>query len=779
MIVIVVVASLVVFAWVNGYMGFATNKMGKAIVIQSAAVEPNSNQLVVYIQNVGQGSVRLDSSSVYVEDEIKTISIHGGSMPYTLGEGDTVEVKTSQQVNSLSEKVHVKVTTLDGVSAEASFTVATLSSSSEHKKIVYVVIGVDTEMWDSHDVYLGLNDPNDPKHTDPTPKMDARDYSTTDPSTIAAVYNNEFRGSHLDDFGNTFKMTWFAEMDYLLSQGEWVWQDGTTAGVSGYTSVYDLLMNNFGGKIALYGDAIEWHHHFEVYENGQWQFYWQDIDNNYQYQMDALDHMILDRQFYPSVWRTGWNLMSPGLSNWLDQYIPFEFTSPDGNWYPYQPSDAAHWAVTTYYHGQNANDAFLYAQQNGAAIYSIYCHDTDDMTSTIDLTQSILKDAQSYYPDVSFKYVTAKEAVQSALGYTDRSAPVFTLIKNQDGSYTARSNEAIWENNLYVALKYTDNTYVHIKPTSTGSNTWEFASLGDIVTKENVANLAQDTAYTISAVTASSFTPGNEPIFAVDGIDTVMSSWKSSSVCPQWLQLDLGSIKDFGSIRTHFYDYEECTYKYRIETSNNAQTWQTIVNEKNGRGVEWDSFQTQHARYVRIIVTDSSLDSLANIIEVRVGATQLAVTASSYYEGYPPDLAVDGVGYTYWGTSDLVPEGRLPQWLQVDLGSPISISEIETEFYHDATPRTYTYHIDVSNNGQSWTPVVSSKTGSGDVIDEFPEITARYVRVTITGNTVNNAAHIMELKVFHVTTIHPQLSKIGIAACDLKGNAGVLVTNVP
>ena len=54
MIAIAVVASLVTYAWVMGYMSFQTNKTGLAIQIQSV-----SQTGTVYVQNVGDGVVKL------------------------------------------------------------------------------------------------------------------------------------------------------------------------------------------------------------------------------------------------------------------------------------------------------------------------------------------------------------------------------------------------------------------------------------------------------------------------------------------------------------------------------------------------------------------------------------------------------------------------------------------------------------------------------------------------------------------------------------------------
>jgi flagellin-like protein len=67
MIAIAVVASLVVYAWVTGYIGGTTTTAGNAIQIQSYGPGDNDNQMKIYVQNVGQGPVEiLKSGGVYI-----------------------------------------------------------------------------------------------------------------------------------------------------------------------------------------------------------------------------------------------------------------------------------------------------------------------------------------------------------------------------------------------------------------------------------------------------------------------------------------------------------------------------------------------------------------------------------------------------------------------------------------------------------------------------------------------------------------------------------------
>jgi archaeal type IV pilus assembly protein PilA len=103
MIAIAVVASLVTYAWVMGYMGFTTNKTGLAIQIQSV-----SQTGTVYVQNVGNGAVSFAANCVYVDG----IAV-GGTAQSNIGAGATVQFA----VPAFTAGTHsytIKVTSMDG-----------------------------------------------------------------------------------------------------------------------------------------------------------------------------------------------------------------------------------------------------------------------------------------------------------------------------------------------------------------------------------------------------------------------------------------------------------------------------------------------------------------------------------------------------------------------------------------------------------------------------------------------------------------------------------------
>jgi hypothetical protein len=121
MIAVAVAASLVTYAWVMGYLGFTTNKVGKAIQVQS--VTPNGN---VYVQNVGDSNLQI--SSFYVNgilDPLATASDSTMPTPLTLDGTNLLPVNATETATITWSKgafttnpVTVKIVTTDGTSAE-------------------------------------------------------------------------------------------------------------------------------------------------------------------------------------------------------------------------------------------------------------------------------------------------------------------------------------------------------------------------------------------------------------------------------------------------------------------------------------------------------------------------------------------------------------------------------------------------------------------------------------------------------------------------------------
>lgn len=97
----------------------------------------------------------------------------------------------------------------------------------------------------------------------------------------------------------------------------------------------------------------------------------------------------------------------------------------------------------------------------------------------------------------------------------------------------------------------------------------------------------------------------------------------------------------------------------------------------------------------------------------------------------PASSAVDNNALTRWSAE------TYPQWLEVDLGAAHTIGKTELIFYQD---RAYTYQIEVKKSQDDhYIRVVdrpdntTSGTLESPLTDEFHQVEARYVKITVTG----------------------------------------------
>lgn len=122
-----------------------------------------------------------------------------------------------------------------------------------------------------------------------------------------------------------------------------------------------------------------------------------------------------------------------------------------------------------------------------------------------------------------------------------------------------------------------------------------------------------------------------------------------------------------------------------------------------------------------------------------------AKSSDSYDDDYSPSRAID---------NDL---GRTSRWsskgtgnsITLDLGSTKPVTSIETAWYK-ADLRIAYFDVDTSNNGNSWTNVLSGASAQGTedfIAFDLQETNARYVRIVGQGNSASSWNSLIEVKV--------------------------------
>ncbi|MDR1737479.1 MAG: discoidin domain-containing protein [Candidatus Symbiothrix sp.] len=119
-------------------------------------------------------------------------------------------------------------------------------------------------------------------------------------------------------------------------------------------------------------------------------------------------------------------------------------------------------------------------------------------------------------------------------------------------------------------------------------------------------------------------------------------------------------------------------------------------------------------------------------------AYKKAVTSSGSETANPAANAVDGDATTRWAA----PNGNA-NYIYVNLGKDYIINKVAVQWYDNAaTPRAYKYTVQTRKNGLAdFTTIIdhSDNTQSGYISDTLPDVTARFVKIDVTGATISTA----------------------------------------
>jgi len=209
-----------------------------------------------------------------------------------------------------------------------------------------------------------------------------------------------------------------------------------------------------------------------------------------------------------------------------------------------------------------------------------------------------------------------------------------------------------------------------------------------------------------------------------------------------WWKVDLG--ENHSITGTEIYWEHESTYQYKIETSTDNSTWKIVANKTSNSisAQTMDDSFSETGRYVRITITGGvNSGNWASFFEFRIFDGTYTISPGKNLA----TSANDGSMYSYWIAAD----GNPGHSWSVDLGSNTSLTGSQVVWL--TSGNAYKYRIDVSSDSINWSlaadktsSIVTSQTETDNFI-----ISARYVKITITGGTSNtNKAGFSEFRLF-------------------------------
>src|ERR687897_3446562 len=278
---------------------------------------------------------------------------------------------------------------------------------------------------------------------------------------------------------------------------------------------------------------------------------------------------------------------------------------------------------------------------------------------------------------------------------------------------------------------------------------------GNTENRNSVISEISVNAQTCSAPRVSSVTAkGDDGNVPQNTLDNSLNTRWSNHGFPSWIQYDLGGSQPICSVDVAWYRGDLRANAFTISVSSDGINFTPkFSGQSSGKtiGLERYDVPDSMGRYVRVTVTGNTENSWSSISEVRINggaimeckAPQISGVAAIGNDGNIPQNTLDSNLNTRWSNLGF------PSWIQYDLGESQPICNVDIAWWR-GNLRVNTFTISVSNDGTNFTPIFTGQS-SGKTIglerSNFPDTIAKYMRITVFGNTENSWSSITEVRI--------------------------------
>lgn len=366
---------------------------------------------------------------------------------------------------------------------------------------VYFVLCSDTDTWDGMDVNRYANFLRFGLFSSPT-------------GNAAKVIQPAFRDKIRDANNNPLVLTWF------MLEGSIVAKNANPEVRHPWISNTEMLRRYHDATLKQVKDEIAFHYHNWVWSDPDQdgQYHWNQTTDFATYRddfMQTVGHLIVDGNFMPTSFRSGWHYMDNAWQCLLDSLIPYRLenaspnkhndtTEPIDNiydwsqapltWVPYHP-DPNNYQLPGSLKGwetrcvsmKNLSTTllaapFMRALAGEPQVVTIWSHLAEnDFPQQILAVDSIIHRTAQYFPGVVFEYETATGAMQKWRDVTDTSAPRIRAslsVQAKGREIFIGVDEPIWQVAPLVFLKGTSDSLVQVVPQPVQNLSWK-VSLGN------------------------------------------------------------------------------------------------------------------------------------------------------------------------------------------------------------------------------------------------------------------------------------------------------------
>lgn len=320
---------------------------------------------------------------------------------------------------------------------------------------------------------------------------------------LKKLNSKEFRETLKDSSNQGWKCSWFC-LDHVGFVGE-----NPRMRIAGYHAIYDWYIKKMNDS---FGDTIQWHYH-PLSINGDYHA----CGMNYVASsnvFEILARKIIDRKFFPAVYRPGFHTERPD-SHWLlEQWIPFDYANQaiamsekteqrdvkNGRfgywngattlWEPYHPDFADYRKegnckrviarclnMNTRMRNITEEDfeqAFLEAKRGKDQLVSFTDHDFRDICYDIELMRKMIDKISKKYSDVQFEFCNALEGMRKYYGLKVESCHLRLDLNLKCKSLIISSNDNLFGVQPFFCLKLYGGRYIWSNLDFIGEYQWAF-----------------------------------------------------------------------------------------------------------------------------------------------------------------------------------------------------------------------------------------------------------------------------------------------------------------
>jgi hypothetical protein len=314
---------------------------------------------------------------------------------------------------------------------------------------------------------------------------------------VQRVTSAGVRAKYHDSAGQPYVFSWFV-IDVVG------YRDNPRQKAAGFHAVWDRYARMLQGQAAH--DGLGWH--FHTVPVGQHALDYNACWTNNDWHEQALARRLIERRSFPAIFRAGGTIERDDLSHWLEQFIPFDYSSAavrDGGggrpgqlwdwrgappeWRPYHPDwydyrrrgAMKRWVfrcleISGYESPlgeEDVRDAFALAASGQDAVLAFSNHDRRDLEPDMAKSTALLGRVGAEFPGVPWRFANALTAAQNVTGGAV-AAPVNFRTRWENDLLWIESDQPLCGAIPFLAVEEEGDVFYRDNPTIEGPQRWAY-----------------------------------------------------------------------------------------------------------------------------------------------------------------------------------------------------------------------------------------------------------------------------------------------------------------